>query len=119
MDSLRAIWVLGLLLAANPVIVDPILADDLLPASLYGEMGGCLTPVETYPYKLDRSDPFYQAALEDHQRYLEELEDYVNCLDHERASAWAELRASFDLFMKNFGRDAVLKYAAKREAVRD
>lgn len=90
--------------------------DRLYPSSLAaGELGTCLTPIETFGYKLDKSDPLYDTAREDHQRYLEELEDYVNCLDRERSQALADLRSSFDLFMENFGRDAVLKYAAEKQ----
>lgn len=114
MRVFRLFCLFGLLLPFNAVQ-----ADDLVPASLYGGMGSCLTPVETYPYKLPKSDPLYETALADHQRYLEELEDYVNCLDRERSSALAELRASFDQFMSNFGKDAVLKYAAEHEAARE
>lgn len=95
------------------------LADDILPASLLGGLGSCLTPVETYPYQLPKSDPLYETARKDHQRYLEEMEDYVNCLDRERGTALAELRASFNLFLKNFGRDAAFKYAAEREAAQE
>lgn len=91
-------------------------ADAVVPVSLYGGMGSCLTPAETYPYKLSKSDPLYDTAREDHQRYLEEMEDYVNCLDRERGAALDELRTSFDLFLKNFGRDAVLQYGAERKA---
>ncbi|MEM7289139.1 MAG: hypothetical protein AAF412_02005 [Pseudomonadota bacterium] len=90
--------------------------ESLQPVRFQDTAGGCLSPVESYPYKLPKDDPLYETAREDHQRYLEELEDYVNCLDQERGTALAELRASFNLFMENFGRDAVLKYANEREA---
>lgn len=79
-------------------------------------MGNCFPPPDPYPYKLDKSDPLYEAAREEHQAHLEGLEDYVNCLDRERSVALAELRSSFDLFMANFGRDAVLSYGAERES---
>ena len=46
-------------------------------------MTPCYLPVEPYPYKLEKSDPLYDTARDDHQRYLEELESYVNCLDWE------------------------------------
>lgn len=92
-------------------------AEDLSPVSLTSGLGTCLQPIETYPYKLSKDDPLYQTARDDHQRYLEELEDYVNCLDRERSEALHELRASFNLFMENFGRDAVLKYAQEKEAL--
>lgn len=94
----------------------PAVAQNALPANLPVGLGACYTPVETYPYKLSKSDPLFETALTDHQRYLEELEDYVNCLDRERSQALSELRTSFDLFMSNFGRDAVLKYAAEKQA---
>lgn len=85
-------------------------------ASLPMRLGSCYAPVEPFPYKLEKTDPLYETARDEHQRYLEELESYVNCLDQERAGAFEELRASFDLFMENFGRDAVLKYAQEKEA---
>lgn len=85
-------------------------AQDILPVSLYGGMGDCLAPAETYPYKLERSDPLYETARKDHQRYLEEMEAYVNCLDRERSEALVELQASFRLFKQNFGKDAVFRY---------
>lgn len=59
---------------------------------------GCYQPVETYPYKLDRAGPLYETARTDHQRYLEEMETYVNCLDRERSNALHELQSSFRLF---------------------
>jgi len=95
----------------------PAGADDLKPVSLTAGLGACLQPIEAYPYKLTKDDPLYQTARDDYQRYLEELEDYVNCLDRERSEALRELRASFDLFVENFGRDAVLKYAQEKEAL--
>ena len=73
-------------------------------------MTPCYLPVEPYPYKLEKSDPLYDTARDDHQRYLEELESYVNCLDWERTAALHQLKSSFELFQENFGNDAVLKY---------
>lgn len=97
------------------ILVSSAGADDLTRVNYYSDLGSCLTPIETFPYKLDRNDPLYETALEDHQRYLEEMEDYVNCLERERGAALVELRTSFNLFMQNFGKDAVLKYAAERK----
>jgi len=94
-------------------------ADRSWNVNLSGSLGVCLAPAETYPYRLDRSDPLYQTAIDDHQRYLGEMEDYVNCLDRERAAALEDLRASFDLFIKNFGEDAVLNYAVERGVERE
>lgn len=85
------------------------------PGVNYG-IAACFSPPEPFPYKLEQSDPLYEAARAEHQAHLEGLEDYVNCLDHERSVALGELSASFDLFLENFGRDAVLSYGAEREA---
>lgn len=79
-------------------------------------LGTCLPPVDLYPYKLEKSDPLYEAARVEHQNHLEGLEDYVNCLDRERSAALIQLRSSFDLFLSNFGEDAVLSYGAERKA---
>ena len=89
----------------------------LIPVALaQGYQDSCLPPTDPYPYKLEKSDPLYEVAREEHQIHLEDMEDYVNCLDRERGAALAELRSSFDLFLANFGKDAVLSYGADREA---
>jgi len=80
------------------------------------EIGICFPPPEPYPYKLEKSDPLYEAARHEHQAHLEGMEDYVNCLDRERGAALNQLRSSFDLFLLNFERDAVLSYGAERKA---
>lgn len=82
--------------------------------SLYGGVGSCFPPDEPFPYKLSRSDPLYDTARDEHQRYLEQMEDYVNCLDRERGVALGELRTSFNQFKNYFGKDAVLRYAAEK-----
>jgi len=92
------------------------MADTAFPASLYGGMGDCYTPSEPFTYKLAKSDPLYEAARFEHQQYLEALEDYVNCLDRERGAAFEELRTSFELFLENFGKDAVMRYGEERKA---
>lgn len=76
----------------------------------------CLPPDDPYPYKLSKSDPLYDTARDEHQHHLESLENYVNCLDRERGAALDQLRSSFNLFLDNFGEDAVLKYGAERKA---
>lgn len=85
------------------------------PVNLLG-FGACYAPSEPFSYKLAKSDPLYETARDEHQRYLEDLEDYVNCLDLERNGAFEALRSSFDLFIANFGKDAVLKYATEKQA---
>lgn len=76
----------------------------------------CLPPDDPYPYKLPKSDPLYDTARDEHQEHLESLEKYVNCLDRERGAALDQLRSSFNLFLNNFGEDAVLRYGAERKA---
>jgi len=90
-----------------------------LPVSLIDGFGSCYAPAEPFGYKLEKSDPLYDTARDEHQRYLEELEDYINCLDLERSGALNELRSSFDLFLDNFGEDAVLRYAAEKKAAEE
>lgn len=79
------------------------------------DLGACYQPAETYPFKLDKSDPLYETARADHQRFLEEMEAYVNCLDKERIAALNAFRASYDLFVTNFGADAVLRYGPSED----
>ena len=110
---MRAAFVVCVLVGI--LLCSPAAAQDPLPVKLYGGMGDCLAPAETYPYKLDRGDPLYETARQDHQRYLEEMESYVNCLDRERSAALAELKTSFRLFRQNFGKDAVFRYGRTRD----
>lgn len=92
-------------------------ADDrLLAVRFDGGLGACYAPAEPFPYKLSKSDPLYETARDEHQDYLEALEDYVNCLELERRDALEALRSSFALFQTNFGRDAVLRYGQERQA---
>ncbi|KPB00655.1 hypothetical protein [Ahrensia marina] len=79
------------------------------------DLGACYQPAETYPFKLDNSDPLYETARADHQRFLEEMEGYVNCLDKERLAALNAFRASYDLFVTNFGADAVFRYGPSED----
>ena len=72
--------------------------------------GPCLEPVEPLPFRIERSDPLYGAALDEHRRYLEAMEDYVNCLDRERFVALSMFRESFEQFRKFFGDDARFEY---------
>lgn len=74
------------------------------------EVGGCFGPIEPFPYKLSKTDPLYNAAREEHQKYLEDIEGYVKCLDEERAAAIAVFKNSYHLFRENFGGDAVFRY---------
>lgn len=84
-------------------------------SSLINGASYCYIPSETYSFKLDKSDPLYETARDDHQRYLEELEQYVRCLDEERKNAISEFKLSFKLFTENYGKDAVFRYSQERE----
>ena len=70
----------------------------------------CVEPPPPFPYPLERSDPLYRAALDEHRRYLEALEDHVNCLERERAAAFTTFREATERFRRFFGDDAVLVY---------
>ena len=76
----------------------------------------CLLPEEPFPFKLDKSDPLYATARDEHQAYLEDLEAYVKCLDQERLFAFEELKSSYRLFKDNFGKDAVYRIIDERSA---
>lgn len=77
----------------------------------YGsDVGVCLGPIEPFPYKLSKTDPLYGAARDEHQKYFEDIEDYVKCLAEERAAAIAVFKNSYQLFRENFGSDAVFRY---------
>ena len=70
----------------------------------------CVEPIEPLPFRLERTDPLYPAALDEHRRYLEAMEDYVNCLDRERFVALSLLRESYEQFRAFFGDDAHFEY---------
>lgn len=76
------------------------------------DFGTCFVPEEPYPFKLQKSDPLYEIAREEHQAYLEGMEIYIRCIDSDRADALAQMTYSFRQFQQNFGKDAVFKYPA-------
>lgn len=82
----------------------------LVSASIATAATPCLEPIEPLSFRLDRTDPLYPAALDEHRRYLEEMEDYVNCFDRERFVALSMLRESFGRFNEFFGADANFEY---------
>ena len=98
-----------------PAGVSPTLAQDSITSSQLGGVGGCLPPEPPYPYKLAKTDPLYETARLSHQQHMEGLEEYLNCIERERERAYEELEQSFDLFVDNFGDDAVLRYAIERD----
>ena len=77
----------------------------------------CLEPLEPLPFRLERSDPLYPAALDEHRRYLEAMEDYVNCLDRERFVALSLFRESYRQFREFFGKDARFEYDTQGNVV--
>ena len=84
----------------------------LVSAEAQGAATACLEPLEPLPFRLERSDPLYPAALDEHRRYLEAMEDYVNCLDRERFVALSMFKKSFRQFNEFFGDDARFEYDA-------
>ena len=109
MSTLRfALTVIAILQTHLAEAKEPLLVTRL------GGVGSCFAPEEPFPYKLNTTDPLYETAREEHQRYLEEMEAYVNCLDRERSQALSELKASFHLFQHNFGKNAVFQYGQLR-----
>lgn len=97
-------------------LLSPVIASAQEQSGIrFFDLGACYQPVETYPFKLDKSDPLYETARADHQRFLEEMEAYVNCLDKERIAALNAFRASYDLFVTNFGADAVFRYGPNED----
>ena len=76
----------------------------------------CVEPPPPFPYPLERSDPLYHAALDEHRSYLEALEDHVNCLERERAAAFTTFREAAERFRRFFGDDAVLVYDEREGA---
>ena len=87
------------------------------PASALLAEGPCLEPIEPLPFRLERADPLYAAALDEHRRYLEAMEDYVNCLDRERFVALSMLRESYEQFQEFFGDDARFEYDTDGNAI--
>ena len=50
---------------------------------------GCLPPIEPYPYEPPRDDPeLMEIVNEEYQTFLRDSEDYLNCLEQERARAF-------------------------------
>lgn len=109
--TVRSLWVSAIF---GVIITSPVPIDDLLAKQLINGAGYCYVPVEAFEFHLPKSDPIYEAARDDHQRYLEELEQYIKCLDEERLNAVSEFKKSFRAFQDNYGQDAVFRYKGER-----
>ena len=71
--------------------------------------GVCYRPAEPYPYPPPADDPEFAAFVNgDYQRYMLEIEDYLNCLNAEQADAFEEHREVMDRWIAYFGEDAAL-----------
>ena len=79
--------------------------------------GPCVEPIEPLPFRLERADPLYAAALDEHRHYLEAMEDYVNCLDRERFVALSMFQESYRQFRAFFGDDAKFEYDPDGNAI--
>ena len=95
-----------------PIIIFMIALQTGNASAQLQDLGTCLLPEEPYPFKLQKSDPLYEIAREEHQVYLEGMEFYIRCIDSDRADALAQLTFSFRQFQQNFGKDAVFRYPA-------
>jgi len=72
--------------------------------------GYCLEPPEPFLDALSRNDPLYGTARDEAQRYFEDMEDYLRCLEHERAAAYARLTRNYQIFQQNFKNEAAFEY---------
>lgn len=97
-----------------PIIVFTIALQTGSASAQLQDLGTCFVPEEPYPFKLQKSDPLYEIAREEHQTYLEGMEFYIRCIDSDRADALAQLTYSFQQFQQNFGKDAVFRYPAAK-----
>lgn len=71
---------------------------------------GCLPPMEPYPYEPPRDDPELMAIVdEEYQTFLRDSEDYLNCLEQERARAFQRTNEILQRYVELFGEDARLR----------
>lgn len=91
--------VLTAALAGNAFGSAPVMAQDSF----------CYLPEKPFDYQLSKSDPLYEAAREEFQTYLEELEAYMLCLEQERSQAFHDLKEGYEEFQRIYGSDAVFR----------
>ncbi|WP_420337168.1 hypothetical protein [Roseibium sp.] len=79
------------------------------PAVAMAQDAFCYLPEKPFDYQLSKSDPLYEAAREEFQTYLEELEAYMLCLEQERSQAFSDLKEGYEEFQRIYGADAVFR----------
>lgn len=75
----------------------------------------CLAPEEPYPYD-PPADPKLRALVnEQYGEYMEQVEDYLNCMQIETARAHHEARLIMDRWIRYFGDEAGIKIDARSQ----
>lgn len=86
-----------------------------LPAVAGAQMA-CLPPEEPYPYEPSNLDDELRAMVnEQYETYVRDIEDYINCLETERAEAMQSAQQVVQRWIRYFEEDAVLRYDAQPE----
>lgn len=81
----------------------------LTMVSIAWSQAACYRPVQPYPFAPPADDPeFYAYVNGEYQRYMLEMETYLNCLNVEQASAFQEVEVVMDRWIEHFGDDAAL-----------
>ena len=81
----------------------------LHPATAWSQGSFCYRPAPPYPFEPPRDDPgFYAFINEQYQRYLVDMQDYINCLNEEQHDAFEESQHVLQRWLDYFGDDAVM-----------
>ena len=88
-----------------------------LPAAAGAQMA-CLPPEEPYPYEPSNlDDELREMVNEQYETYVRDIEDYINCLETERAEAMRSAQQIVQRWIRYFGDDAALSYDAPQEGL--
>lgn len=72
---------------------------------------GCLPPEQPYPFEPPTDDPELRAIVRDQYRaYIDDSEDYMNCLQTEFGRAHQETRQVLDRWILYFGNEPTMSY---------
>ena len=83
-----------------------------------GAQVACLPPEEPYPYEpSDLDDELRQIVNEQYETYVRKIEDYINCLETERAEAMRSAQKVVQNWVRYFGDEAALRYDARPDEV--
>ncbi|MEM8863321.1 MAG: hypothetical protein AAGD96_33845 [Chloroflexota bacterium] len=72
----------------------------------------CATPMEPFDIEINKKQEpdLYEFIRSQYQRYLEEMETYLRCLEQERKFGLERLTKINKQFQDKFGDDAVFRY---------